>query len=55
MKFFYPRLNSGGMIICDDYGFRTCPGARRAVDEYMSDKMESVIELPTGQAVIIKI
>lgn len=54
MRFFYPRMAAGGVIVCDDYGFTTCPGARQAVDEYMTDRPEAVIHLPTGQAVIIR-
>ncbi len=53
LEFFYPRLNPRGLIVCDDYGFSTCPGARKAVDEFMAGR-EPVIHLPTGQALIIK-
>jgi len=31
----YPRLVSGGVLILDDYGY--WQGARRAVDEYLSE------------------
>lgn len=54
LQFFYPRLEPQGMIICDDYGFTSCPGAYRAMQEYMRDKPETVIHLPTGQGMIIK-
>jgi len=54
VEFFYPRLVSGGVIICDDYGFATCPGAKKACDEYMSKRPENIIHLPTGQGLIIK-
>lgn len=54
VAFFYPRLVPGGLLVCDDYGFSTCPGARRAVDEYMADRPEPVLQVPTGQGVIIK-
>jgi hypothetical protein len=54
LAFFYPRLMPAGVLICDDYGFATCPGARRAVDEFMADKRERVIHLPTGQGLILK-
>ncbi len=54
LRFFYPRLVSGGVLICDDYGFTSCPGAMAAVDEFMTGKPESVIHLPTGQGVIIR-
>jgi hypothetical protein len=52
--FFYPRLNPGGMLLCDDYGFETCPGARSAMDEFFADKPERIVHLPTGQGLIIK-
>jgi hypothetical protein len=54
LKFFYPKLVSGGIILCDDYGFSTCPGAKLAFDEYMSDKPEKIVHVPTGQAFILK-
>lgn len=54
LAFFYPRLVSGGMLVCDDYGFSSCPGATRAVDEFFADKPETVIHIPTGQGFIIK-
>lgn len=53
LEFFYPRLNKGGVLICDDYGFTTCPGAKKAVDEFFAGK-ETVFSLPTGQAMIVK-
>lgn len=54
VAFFYPRLVDGGMIVCDDYGFNTCPGATRALDEFMADKPEHIVHLPTGQGVIFR-
>lgn len=54
LEFFYPRMNQGGIILCDDYGFTTCPGAKKAVDEFFSDKKEPVICLPTGQAFMVR-
>jgi predicted O-methyltransferase YrrM len=54
LKFYYPRMNPGGVIVMDDYGSTLCPGAHRAVTEFMGDKMERVIHLPTGQGIIIK-
>lgn len=55
LKFFYPMLSKGGIIICDDYGFSTCPGAKKAIDDFFIDKPENIINLPTGQCLIIKI
>jgi O-methyltransferase len=54
MQFFYERMSSGGIIICDDYGFTTCPGATKAVDEFLADKPEKMVSLPTGGGFLIK-
>jgi hypothetical protein len=54
LSFFYDRMAPGGIILCDDYGFTTCPGATKAMDAFFSDKREKIIKLPTGQAFIIK-
>jgi O-methyltransferase len=55
IEFFYKHLSLGGILLCDDYGFKTCPGAREAMDEYFKTKPEPIIQSPTGQAFIIKI
>jgi O-methyltransferase len=52
--FFYPRLAPGGVIVMDDYGFTNCPGAKLAADEFMADKPEYILHLPTGQGIIIR-
>jgi O-methyltransferase len=52
--FFYPRMEHGGMMIFDDYGFWSCPGAKKAVDEFFMDKPEVPIYLPTGQCLVIR-
>lgn len=54
ISFFYPRLISEGIILFDDYGFMTCPGARQALDEFQTRISERIIRLPTGQAFLIK-
>jgi O-methyltransferase len=53
--FFYPRLAKGGIMIFDDYGFLSCPGAKTAVDEFFQDKPEFSCYLPTGQSFVVKI
>ena len=52
VEFFGQRMVPGGLIVCDDYGFETCPGARRAIDEFVSRHDSKVVHLPTGQGVI---
>ncbi len=53
-EFIFPRLNSGGVIVYDDYGFRTCAGAKAAVDEYFAAVAMKPVYLTTGQCVAIK-
>lgn len=52
--FIVPRLVHGGIMVFDDYGFPSCPGARRAVDEYFAATPFRPLILPTGQAVVFK-
>lgn len=54
IAFFYERTVARGVIILDDYGFANCPGATRAIDNFMADKSETVVMAPTGQGFIFK-
>jgi O-methyltransferase len=53
LRFFYPRVNRGGVIISHDYSYRS--GTRRAIDEFFSDKPEIILELPGYQGLMIKL
>ena len=53
LSFFYERLLPGGLLLMDDYGFNTCPGAKLAADEFFASRPEQIIMLPTGQAFVI--
>lgn len=54
LEYLHPRLSPGGAVVCDDFGFRRCAGARRAVEEFASRHSLSYLTLPTGQAVYFK-
>ena len=54
IAFFYPRISPGGIIICDDYGFTTCPGATKAIDAYLADKPEKMLLFASGGGFLIK-
>lgn len=54
LAFFYPRMGEGGIIVVDDYGFSTCPGATRAVDEVLMGETEQMVALPDGGGFVIK-
>jgi O-methyltransferase len=53
-EFFYPRLNPGGAMIFDDYGFPSCPGVRQAVDEYCRNHDLQLLYLQSGQALLYR-
>jgi O-methyltransferase len=53
-QFFYPRMERGGIMIFDDYGFTSCPGAKAAVDAFFASNSEAPCYLPTGQCVVIR-
>ncbi|MCK1519563.1 MULTISPECIES: TylF/MycF/NovP-related O-methyltransferase [unclassified Bradyrhizobium] len=54
LQFFYPRMVAGGIILLDDHGFKSCPGAKQAADAFFESKAENLALLPTGQAFTIK-
>lgn len=54
IEFFYPRLNAGGILICDDYGFTSCPGATKAIDDFLVDKPEKMLSFASGGGWIMK-
>jgi len=52
-EFIYPKMRiAGGVIVFDDYGFPSCPGALLAVDQFFVDKKHIPLVLQTGQAVV---
>jgi O-methyltransferase len=51
LEFFYPRMVPGGIIIAHDYS--TLPGVMKAFAEFLTDRCEEVIELPSTQAMIV--
>jgi O-methyltransferase len=50
------QLVPGGIAIVDDYGFTTCPGARRALDEFIEERPGAfmVHALDSGQALVVR-
>jgi hypothetical protein len=54
LEFLYPRMVPGGLILFDDHGFKTCPGAKLAADQYFLSRPEELVLLPTGQAFVVK-
>lgn len=54
LEFFYDKVEPGGVILCDDYGSSSCPGAKRAFDEFFAKRPEAVFHIPTAQCVVVK-
>ena len=52
LRYFYPRMVSGGIILSHDYSMLA--GVSQAFHEFLVDKPERLIELPTTQAMIVK-
>lgn len=58
LKFFYPRMSRGGVIISHDYP--CSKGVVKAFDEFFADKPEIIIEpfgngQGTGQCMVVKV
>lgn len=53
IKFFYPRMNKGGVIISHDY--IEVQGVKKAFDEFFKDKPEPIIEMSGTQCLIVKL
>jgi len=54
LNFFYERIIKNGIIILDDYGSVGYTDTRKAVDKFFNSKKENILQLPTGQAIIVK-
>jgi O-methyltransferase len=53
-EFFYPKTVAGGVMVFDDYGKPTCPGAQSALDEFFESRTEKPFYLPSGQCMVRK-
>lgn len=54
LEYFYPRMSTGGIIVCDDYGSKIWEGLKEAVDTWVTRNNARTFQLSTGQLVIIK-
>ena len=52
LEYFYPRLNTGGVIICDGSIF--CPGAKKAWDEFCAKRALPFVVLGNRESILIK-
>jgi hypothetical protein len=58
LEHLFPQVVEGGIVLFDEYddaNFKTYPGARRAVDEYLNDKgYEIRTDRPSGLCFVVK-
>jgi O-methyltransferase len=55
VNWIWPKLHIGGMIVFDDYGFHTCDGIARYVEERRLDADKLVIHNLNGHAIFVKL
>lgn len=55
LKFISSNSNHDVVVLSDDYGFSTCPGATRAIDSFLSEVTDfKIIPFPVGGALIFR-
>ncbi|SFL51298.1 TylF/MycF/NovP-related O-methyltransferase [Shimia aestuarii] len=50
----FDKVVSGGLIIFDDYGWTGYAAQRHAENAFMEARQHSILEIPTGQGLVIK-
>jgi O-methyltransferase len=54
LEHVWPQLSVGGVVVFDDYGFASCPGVTRLVDEQREIPGRLVIQNLNGHGILIK-
>lgn len=54
IRYFWPKLSSGAVVVLDDYGWRTYREQKDAMDAFAAEVGVPILLLPTGQGVIFK-
>jgi O-methyltransferase len=54
LELLFERVSPGGMVIFDDYGWFLHKKQKDAEDGFMADRGQEILELPTGQGLLIK-
>ena len=54
LNVLFDRLTPGGIVVLDDYGWAFYRKQKKSADTFAADRMQSIIELPTGQGLLIK-
>ena len=54
LEHLFDRVVSGGYIVFDDYGWKQFKKQRDAENQFMAERGHFILELPTGQGLVIK-
>lgn len=54
LEVLFERVSPGGMIVFDDYGWSGYAKQKQAEDTFMKERNHQILELPTGQGLLIK-
>jgi hypothetical protein len=54
LDFFFDKLESGGIILFDDYSFLGYEDTKKYVDEWLKNKPGILLPMPTGQSIFFK-
>jgi O-methyltransferase len=54
-EFVWPRLQDGGIIVFDDYGFQHVEGVTRIVNELLAPKDRRFVYNLSGQGIFLKL
>jgi O-methyltransferase len=54
LEVLFNRVSTGGIIIFDDYGWKVFHRQKEAADAFMAARGQVILELPTGQGLLIK-
>lgn len=55
VDFIWEKMIVNGIIVFDDYGFKTCKGITKLINELKNDKDKMIFENLNGHAVIVKL
>jgi O-methyltransferase len=54
LEYSYPRLSKGAMILFDDYGWAGLEVQREVIEAFIGALPDTLIALPTGQALLVR-
>jgi O-methyltransferase len=54
LEFLLDRVTPGGIVVFDDYGWKHFQNHKEAIDRWLAARGQVILELPTGQGLMIK-